>query len=100
MPVPFAFPPGTAPPGLAAPESPGEGVRSDPRAGAALPFSPDGAVPPPAPLEHRPSGPRDAPRRPSGEFDPLEADFFAREADLYKTNEQEAFDDLDRRKPR
>jgi CheY-like chemotaxis protein len=34
-------------------------------------------------------------RRPSGEFSALEADFFAREADLYKTEKPESFEDLD-----
>jgi hypothetical protein len=33
---------------------------------------------------------------PSTAFDELEADFFAREADLYKKDEVENFDDLDR----
>lgn len=34
-------------------------------------------------------------RRPSGEFNALEADFFAREADLYKQDKAETFDDLE-----
>jgi CheY-like chemotaxis protein len=38
-------------------------------------------------------------RGPPGEFDALERDFFAREADLYKQEPQDKFDDLDRRKP-
>ncbi len=34
-------------------------------------------------------------RRPSIEFDPLEADFFAREAELYKSEKADNFDDLE-----
>jgi hypothetical protein len=33
---------------------------------------------------------------PSTAFDAVEADFFAREADLYKQDDLESFDDLDR----
>ena len=34
-------------------------------------------------------------RRASGEFNALEADFFARESDLYQQEPTESFDDLD-----
>jgi len=34
--------------------------------------------------------------RPSGEFDALETDFFAREADLYKETKVADFSDLDK----
>jgi hypothetical protein len=37
---------------------------------------------------------------PSTAFDAIEADFFAREADLYKQEDVESFDDLDRGGPR
>jgi hypothetical protein len=47
-------------------------------------------TPPPA---HVDAGKR--PQRPSSEFDALERDFFAREADLYKQEHAESFDDLD-----
>jgi hypothetical protein len=36
---------------------------------------------------------------PSTAFDAVEADFFAREADLYKHEKVESFDDLDRGGP-
>jgi hypothetical protein len=38
------------------------------------------------------------PRRPSSDFSALEKDFFEREADLYKEEKEESFDDLDRRR--
>jgi hypothetical protein len=38
--------------------------------------------------------------RPSSEFDALERDFFAREADLYKQEHPESFDDLDHGRPK
>jgi hypothetical protein len=47
-----------------------------------------------------PPGPsKGGPRRPSSEFDALERDFFAREADLYKeeTNTGETFEDVERK---
>jgi hypothetical protein len=37
---------------------------------------------------------------PSTAFDAVEADFFAREADLYKQDDVDSFDDLDRGAPR
>ncbi|HVT05969.1 MAG TPA: hypothetical protein VHO67_00850, partial [Polyangia bacterium] len=51
----------------------------------------------------RPEHPTPRPRRASGQaapnaadtFDAIEADFFAREADLYKREAIESFDDLD-----
>ncbi len=38
-------------------------------------------------------------RRPSGEFNAVEADFFAREAELYKREKEDNFEDLDRSQP-
>ncbi len=60
-----------------------------------------GLLEPAARVTRRTPGPIAAGKRnPSGVFDALETDFFAREADLYKT-ETENFDDLDRaRRPR
>jgi hypothetical protein len=80
------------------------GVTPAPGTGSAAAPPPAAAAPPPAdgrPLEELPSrgsGPKN--RRPSGEFDALKRDFFAREADLYKEDAAGAFDDLDPRKPR
>ncbi len=75
------------------------------------------ATPPPipiaaAPQKRPPSRPRTTPvksrptvpevkrptgKRPSAEFSALEADFFARESELYKEEKPESFDDLDRK---
>jgi hypothetical protein len=82
------------------------------------PTPPPIAVPPPAPVADpapaptaAAAAPAGAPRRsgptpidpgapvrstrPSGEFNALEADFFAREADLYKHDTHDSFDDLE-----
>jgi ribonuclease E len=48
------------------------------------------------PPPHAEAGKRNL--RPSSEFDALERDFFAREADLYKQENAETFDDLDQGK--
>jgi hypothetical protein len=55
---------------------------------------PPTAAPAPPPQPEASAPPRAA--RPSGEFNALEADFFAREADLYKHDKPESFDDLER----
>jgi ActR/RegA family two-component response regulator len=52
----------------------------------------------PTPPPHTEAGKRAL--RPSSEFDALERDFFAREADLYKQEHPESFDDLDHGKGR
>jgi hypothetical protein len=53
-------------------------------------------VPAPAPQpQPQPEPTRNTGRRPSSEFNALESDFFAREADLYKHEHPESFDDLD-----
>ncbi|HEY0710634.1 MAG TPA: hypothetical protein VGG33_27775 [Polyangia bacterium] len=58
----------------------------------AKPATPPAAEAAPHPHERIPE------RRASGEFDALEADFFAREAELYKKDTLENFEDLDHNK--
>jgi hypothetical protein len=62
---------------------------------AAAPAGPsnNAAAPPRSPTP--PPGEVPAGRRASGEFNALEADFFARESDLYHHEPAESFDDLD-----
>jgi ActR/RegA family two-component response regulator len=64
----------------------------------------NGAAPAPAPAAAHPAhaAPEPGKRalRPSSEFDALERDFFAREADLYKQEHPETFDDLDHGRPK
>jgi ActR/RegA family two-component response regulator len=49
----------------------------------------------PAPAHPAPEPRNNTGRRPSSEFNALESDFFAREADLYKQEHPETFDDLE-----
>jgi hypothetical protein len=71
-------------------------VSAPPGAQAASPAAGSG-VPVPVPASgSQPTiagGPRNPQRRPSSEFDALERDFFAREADLYQEETGEVFDD-------
>jgi hypothetical protein len=91
-------PPPTVVPAAATPAAP-EAAR--PANGRAT--EPPAPAPPPAPpvaAEAQPSQPHAAEpgrgrHRPSSEFDALERDFFAREADLYKQDHPESFDDLE-----
>jgi CheY-like chemotaxis protein len=65
-----------------------------PSAAAPVSFVRNQVTPAPTPPPAADAGART--QRPSGEFNALEADFFAREADLYKHDKAESFDDLDR----
>jgi hypothetical protein len=56
--------------------------------------APAGRTPPPRSPTPVPGDPV-AGRRASGEFNALEADFFARESDLYQQEPTESFEDLD-----
>jgi hypothetical protein len=58
------------------------------------------AAPVPSPLPEPARSSERKERRASGEFDALESEFFAREADLYKRETVENFDDLDHGKKR
>jgi hypothetical protein len=79
--------PPTPPPAVAPPASNGRVPTPAATPAVAQPKSPEPAQ---VEVEGRPLG-----RRPSSEFNALESDFFAREADLYKQDHPESFDDLD-----
>jgi hypothetical protein len=80
----------TPPPAGADTEAPAAPVSLAPDSGGTEPPAPDQAASP-ARSERKE-------RRASGEFDALESEFFAREAELYKKEAVENFDDLDQGK--
>lgn len=107
LPAPLGSPADALPRSTAvpAPEAPAPSAADVVHAPVApVPPSPRDAgpgAPPPSPPATASNAPADpaqargrAGKRQSGDFDPLEADFFAREADLYK-QEVDSFDDLD-----